>query len=351
MKIAITIPFYNESQFIESTLKSFSALIKEFPQSYFVLIDNNSNDESIKKIEEFNKQYPEIKIVIGKEKRQGVKFARKTALEMTYKLLPDLILSTDADTQLNVNLVNNLADDLRLFLKSKADVFLGKQIINPEINIKRIVYLGKYVSIRRKIWNLHYKIFGPYFFGAFFIIKSGFYSTIRDYYNPESSPLALHGGDYGEDVLFSKRAYYLNGQFQIVRKDFVLTSARRFLHDPYNWVVGKIEGRPRNKDISGVNGLLKNLQKKLEGDESEVDRIIVNNTMDDFWSLFVDAFNFCQDSKFRYKNGEKTLKNFFDYFDIKNNVSDTSISNLNLIRLKKDYLNKAEAKFIKELGL
>lgn len=336
MKISIIIPFFNEEKFILKTLNSFSKLIDNFPGSYFVLMDNNSNDHSREIIEHFRKKHANIKIILANEKRQGVKFARKTALEYAYKCGSDIILSTDADTELNKTHFKKLISRLQFFHRSRYDVFVGEGTIDEKIYLRRLIFLGKFVETSRKIWNLHYKLFGPYFFGAFFAIQNKFYGKIRKYFNSENSIVK------GEDVLLSRRAYYMGGKFYYTPESFIYTSHRRFSNDPLSWVLGTRGGDYRDISRYNLNNRLKKISQEIDDNIEEIENKIIENAKNKIWSYFEDAFYFNQMTKYRYRRAVNVANRFFRFFLLEKNKEIMEKKDLDLTILKKSFNENAE---------
>lgn len=64
MEIIVSIPFFNEEKTILETLNSFKQgfFLKK---TAFVLVDNNSTDNSKKLIEKFKKNNPKIKNILS----------------------------------------------------------------------------------------------------------------------------------------------------------------------------------------------------------------------------------------------------------------------------------------------
>lgn len=94
MKIAIIIPSYNEKQNIGGLLKSIFA---NLPQVSVVVVDDNSPDNTAKKVEELKVRYKNLHLLVRKNKRgrgsaviDGLKYALR-------ELNADIFIEMDAD--------------------------------------------------------------------------------------------------------------------------------------------------------------------------------------------------------------------------------------------------------------
>ena len=72
-KVSIVIPVYNEEKYIKNVLKSIQ--IQTLKEIEILFIDDKSTDKSIKKIKEFKKQDPRIRL-IKNEKNRGILYNR-----------------------------------------------------------------------------------------------------------------------------------------------------------------------------------------------------------------------------------------------------------------------------------
>ncbi len=85
-KISVIIPAYNEENYLDSCLASVVKQ-KNCPEFEVILVDNNSNDNTVKIAKKYN-------VVIAKEPKQGVVMARQKGLSIARG---EIIVSTDAD--------------------------------------------------------------------------------------------------------------------------------------------------------------------------------------------------------------------------------------------------------------
>jgi len=105
---SVIIPVYNEEEAIEQALKALSAQGIKKELFEIIIIDNNSTDRTIDKVNKFKLSHSEVNVVIISEKKQGVAWARKSGMDLAvqrskerdnaFKIVrPFYILSTDAD--------------------------------------------------------------------------------------------------------------------------------------------------------------------------------------------------------------------------------------------------------------
>ncbi len=337
MKLAIVIPFFNEEKYIEKTLVSYVPLFRKLPHPFFVLVDNNSIDNTRRIITTFQSQHPEINITLVTEIRKGVHYARKTGLDAAVKLKPDIIISTDADTVLQRDAVGDLLSELIRFFHSRSTVFVGEGSIDPRLYVQRLVYLGEFVMTKRAIWRLYYKIFGPYFFGAFFGLKTEFYRTLIPYYHPERLP------GYGEDVVLSRIAYYMGGRFMVSSASFIRTSARRFTNDPVGWIIGERVHDFRVRAPKGAPQLLRTTQTYIHNHKEDVVAMIRKNTSEMTWMFFKETVRFCRETGARSPRAFRAVKNFLTIFNIQSSMFRLEDCSAELRRVHRQYGKNADA--------
>ena len=345
MKIAVAIPFYNEETQIEKTLLSYLPLFRKFPSSVFVLVDNNSTDNTIRVVQSFRSGNANVEVVLGYEKRQGVHFARKTALDLSATLKPDIIISTDADTVIRRSAADTLLSELARFGRSRYTVFAGEGSIDFRLYVTRLVYLGEFVGMRRRIWKLYYKLFGPYFFGAFFGLKTEFYRTLVPYYHPERLP------GYGEDVMLSHIAFFMGGKFKISAGSPVMTSARRFVGDPLAWITGERLHDFRGTAPGSTGQLLHLTQTYVEKHRHEVLTLIWENTRETAWLFFEETIQFCRENGFHSPRALRAVKNFLTLFKIQSTVARIQNQQGELHRVHREYVKNADGIIRRYLGL
>lgn len=336
MKLAIIIPFYNEEKLIGKTLASFGNLLRYLPDSFFVLMDNNSDDDSLAVINDFFRRSPGLKFHLFNEKRQGVNFSRKTALRKAAELGADLILSTDADTTLPKAYVPVLLKKLAQFIENPADALTANCLAPTNIYLKRLVFFEKFVYFNRVLWSLYAKLFGDYFFGAFFVIKTDTYLKVDRYYNSEDSPLVVDVR--GEDLLLSRRVYYTGGSIHWDPDFHLFTSPRRFLNDPLGWFIGGGgKGNFRDNRKGNINAFFKNLAQHVHQHEEELIRQLYINTCSRYWATFLDACQFDQATQLKFLRTQKVMKNFADFF----NISIGPVGKMNIGKIEKLFYQRS----------
>lgn len=143
VRVMITVPIFNEELMIIPFLESIMAqedrkghlLQRDF--FHVILVDNGSNDHTVKKINDFIKLHPEMSIELTSENSKGVTFARKQGLDLVYKRYIDnqdrfdkplVVASLDVDNCLNRNwlygIITKLDED------DEADILTGKMLFD-----------------------------------------------------------------------------------------------------------------------------------------------------------------------------------------------------------------------------
>ncbi len=103
--ISVVIPAYNEEKCIASTLNAF--LRQQTSQQFeVILVDNNSTDKTAEIVKKYTTKLPLIMLT---EKKKGRGAARKAGFA---KAKGEIILSTDADTVVPENWIENLTHAL-----------------------------------------------------------------------------------------------------------------------------------------------------------------------------------------------------------------------------------------------
>jgi glycosyltransferase involved in cell wall biosynthesis len=114
-KMSVVIPAYNEEKYISECIES---LRKQECNFVFeiIVVDNNSTDNTIKKIEKYN-------VRILKENKQGVGAARKKG---TNEAIGEIVIQLDADSRAQENYLQSVKE---YFYKDKNLACLGGQYI------------------------------------------------------------------------------------------------------------------------------------------------------------------------------------------------------------------------------
>lgn len=202
--VVIVIPFYNEELYIGKTLACLSAQ-KVSPKTtwHVVFVDNNSTDHTARIIRAFCRQAGIFYSLIH-EAKQGTVYSRTRGLLYASKISKDIIMSTDADTTFLPTFIASTLNDMNTH---HSDVLSGKRIASKNVRLWKMIVAPNIVNIYRKIGNLEYTIFGPYFFGSYFAIRADFFKKIA-LFNPPEHELFM-----GEDILLSRRCYYMGASF------------------------------------------------------------------------------------------------------------------------------------------
>lgn len=196
----VVIPFYNEALYIQSTLASLANQRTDKNLSWSVVfVDNASTDNTKNLIQTFCKRY-HLWFTIVSESRRGTVYSRITGLNEASRYNPEYMISTDADTRLPPTFIQSTYDD---FDKYHAMVISGQRETIPLVDLWKKTVSKDIYNWHRMIWNLEYRLFGPYFFGSYFAIKTSLYNNI-----PQLPP-EEYAEHMGEDILLSHRCHFV----------------------------------------------------------------------------------------------------------------------------------------------
>lgn len=138
MKISVVIPVYNAQGTILDCLQSLNGQ-EELPYEV-ILVDNNSTDGTIKKIEENLPRLDKLKILIISESKKGPAAARNKGIRIARG---EIVAFTDADCIVRKNWIKNI-----LYRFDKDDKLIG--IGGKVESYKPDTYVGKFISFFRK---------------------------------------------------------------------------------------------------------------------------------------------------------------------------------------------------------
>lgn len=179
--ISIIVPVYNSEKYIDRCLDSI--LNQTYKDLEIVLVNDGSNDQSLKILENYALRDTRIKVV--NQENKGVAAARNTGLD---NATGDYILYVDSDDWIENNMVERMVE-----LSANADiVFCGNDnAVSPE-SVKKII------GITKEIWNkdkiiyefLRHKIMSGMLWNK--LIKRSLTDGCR--FNPKTG--------YGEDAEF-----------------------------------------------------------------------------------------------------------------------------------------------------
>ena len=213
-KISVIIPAFNEEKFLPKCLESLKR--QDFKDFEIIVVDNNSKDKTAEIAKKFG-------VLLLKEKRQGVAFARQKGAESAKG---EILAFTDADTILPKNWLSRISKE---FEKDKNLVAFGGSLefYSGPISAK---LASKYLS---KIFFLLDQFFsgGPNLMGCNMAIKREAFFKVGGF----NKKLKLN-----EDVEISYRLRKI-GKIKFDQNFKVKTSGRRFR---YGLIFGVINYAP-----------------------------------------------------------------------------------------------------------
>ena len=298
----LIIPFYNEEKYIKNTLACLDR--QKFSNAWCVVfIDNNSKDTTKDIISRFCTE-KDIPYTIVFEPKQGTVYSRKRGLNEALKLSKDIIISTDADTMFSPQFIKSTFNDL----KDGADVLVGGRTKNARIDLWKRILSKELFNWLRKIRNLEYKIFGPYFFGSHFAIKADFYKKVL-MFNPEE-----HEKFMGEDIFLSRRCHFIGGNF---RKSSLSVSAheRRVIKYQDEVFFDFVGNRPSAHQSAYGFGEL-NYQVLNAKEADSIKKQVLDFTTERFLWSTCDAWLFWMNTNKVHMNSYKAFIKAVDFVDI-----------------------------------
>ncbi len=336
MNCAVVIPFFNEEYYITNTL---ICLANQQTASNIkwevIFVNNNCIDKTPEIIEEFCRKSG-ITYSIIQERRQGTVYSRRTGLDKASKTSSDILISTDADTTFPSNLIQSTVDS---FAEERIDILSGRKAINPRIRLWKKITAPEIVNMQRKIWNLEYSIFGPYFFGSHFAIRTKFYRNIL-LFNPEN-----HEKYMGEDILLSRRCHYLGGKF-LRSKLAVKPHDRRILLYQERTIaeyIGNVSS-PYDKDVSDQGIQFKRMSdneaSKLKG------KLVAKFSKRFLWSM-IDAYVFWVQTNQIHHNARRAMQKALGFI----NHTEELLTKENGIVNQAKIFNRLEADVLKQINV
>lgn len=118
-QVSAIIPTYNSGKHIENTLKSL--LNQTISFSEIIIIDNNSQDDTLSIIFKYSDQYEKLIKIVKLEKNYGVSYARNLGVKLTEN---DWILFMDHDDIAENNLLESELDKLEELNKSTKEKWI-----------------------------------------------------------------------------------------------------------------------------------------------------------------------------------------------------------------------------------
>jgi len=297
---ALVIPFYNEALYIKPTLRSLVRQRTSKNTSWTtVFVDNGSTDASKHIIETYYKKH-KLSHLMVKEPRKGTAYSRITGLRKAALLKPDILISTDADTVLPTTFIESTRKDMEA-----ADALCGKRRAMPKIELWRKTKSKTIYNTYRKIWNLEYSIFGPYFFGAFFAVKTSLFQKLT------LLPPREYVQYLGEDILIARRCRFLGASF-IQSSTRVSPSPRRIITNQSTGLgtyVGN-ESKPYKKQFSTAS--LDFRPMSVPEEKKAIAQITHFAARRLLWSI-ADAYVFWVENAMIHTHAQKSAAKGFDF--------------------------------------
>lgn len=332
--IALLIPTFNESQIIKKTLSSFS---KEADKRVlFVVIDNGSKDDTVTEINKWQKNNKRPMVLLF-EKKKGALYAKRKGLFYA-KNKAEVVISTDADCRPLTGFYKNIR---KYFLNnSNIDILAGHLRHDSSTRLLKHIYLGGVMNLVAWQENVERMLFGPFFFGGYFGVRSSRINNLAFPTGKIPSPKEA-------TVFWSKHCYYLGYKFGFSKRD-MRTSSRRFWSDPYGFISGdRLKPiRDELKSYSSKKKLLSSLREKQSLLIELRQRYFAKRLL----MFLIDAFYFMQENKVKNKTcTSEVINKTFAYLNLKRESIEPLISS-DFEKAKKEILNGYETQVIKKLS-
>lgn len=130
--LSVIVPVHNTAPYVKRTVESIIGQSCSF-QFEILLIENGSNDDSLKVIENLAKEYPQIRVMVSE--KIGPSEARNMGIENSYG---DLVTFVDSDDYIEPDMFNNM---VKLLNEHEADAVYCSYIAENENGEK--AYLTK----------------------------------------------------------------------------------------------------------------------------------------------------------------------------------------------------------------
>lgn len=273
---AIVIPIHNEEKGIIRALDAFNKHITN--RFLLVAIDNNSTDDTLKQLQKWQRTHPDSPFVILTESRRGSMYARRKGL-LYAKDHASVVISSDADNTPR----EGFSEDVLTFLHNKnMDVLAGYQQQDPYARLLKQLYLPKLMDAVAWMEQIEREVFGPFFFGGYFGIKSEKITTeIFDIHH-----IAI---PTEPSVIWSKHCHYSCYTFSRSGKT-MQTSSRRFWADAKGFFalqhkkIIRSEASPSQRDVQRL--------EKLGSRENELITLRLTHFSQRLLLLLLDAIYF-----------------------------------------------------------
>ncbi len=138
--IVVFTPTYNEVENIENFIKQ---VFEVLPQCNLLIVDDNSPDGTYKKVQQLKKVYPNLYLIIRKDKR-GRGYAGIDGFKKSLELSADIIVEMDADLSHSPYEIPNLIKKLKE--NPEIDIVVGSRYIKGGKDSERNI-LRKLISL------------------------------------------------------------------------------------------------------------------------------------------------------------------------------------------------------------
>lgn len=137
-KFSIVIPTYNRAALLEELLHSM--ITQKFNPDFFefLIIDNNSTDNTAEVIDKFNTAYSKFDIRYFKEPRQGVQYAWNKGID---EAKGSLLVFIDDDASFH----KDYFEDLEKNFSNNTDSVVGGGKVAPVFEIQKPAWIYKYI--------------------------------------------------------------------------------------------------------------------------------------------------------------------------------------------------------------
>ncbi len=190
--VSIVIPVYNEEDYLDSCLKSIAH--QDLMPLEVIVVDNNSNDDSVKVASKYNF----VRVV--KEKRQGVIFARNKGFDLAKG---EIIGRIDADSRIQEDWVAKVEEIFRdKTIQAVSGGIYYYDVISSRLSYKFDLFFRKDLAIRLKN--------EAFLQGSNMAIKKELWIKVKPNTCSiagihEDLDLAIHSTDLGAKVIFEPK--------------------------------------------------------------------------------------------------------------------------------------------------
>lgn len=280
---SIILPVYNEAATIQRALESFfhqrhrsnNEPVKK--QLYeIIIVDNNSSDNTIPLVREFQQANPEMNIIIQHEPRQGVAWARKSGMELAILRSRDrdaalhaqdndyYLFSADADCQVDTYWLDSLLRSL-----NRHHALTVCNYTYPEQHFRSRPSLWNVIKLLLKARDHAMRLFGGFPDGKGFALPRSIYEKVNGidiFYQVCHGDFICHLSD---DWDFGIKTRASGHEITYAHDSIVMTNPRRIDHAldemingiayGKNGIIGMRDIRPDNdsvlKDLNAAEAL------------------------------------------------------------------------------------------------